>query len=395
MKQEKVLILITKSNWGGAQRYVFDLATRLPKDRFKVEVMAGGEGPLLDRLRAAGIAADGSLEMGRDISIFEDIAAFFRLISLLRKKKPAILHLNSSKIGGLGALAGVCARVPRIIFTAHGWAFNEDRPFYEKIAIRAAYWLTIFLSDQTITVSEMMKQQVRIWPLVSQKVAVIHNGIAAEAAFSQANARFALASLHPGLKKASQTVHGEQPVWIGTIAELHPIKGYEYAIRAIGECVKDSEDRNIHKKLLYIIIGEGNERQKIAALIKELGLEEHIFLLGHIDSAAQYLKAFDLFLLASLSEGLGYVLLEAGLAQTTVVATAVGGIPEIIEDMRSGILVQPRKYHELAYALTFLIEHPAERRLYGAALKERVSKAFSLEKMVIKTEEAYGLISAR
>ena len=102
----KVLILITKSNWGGAQRYVYDIATHLQKDLFQVEVMAGGNGILIERLKEAGIRADGNLPIGRDVSVFKDIKAFFKLVSILRKNKPQVLHVNSSTIGGMGALAG-------------------------------------------------------------------------------------------------------------------------------------------------------------------------------------------------------------------------------------------------------------------------------------------------
>src|SRR3989344_4319967 len=101
MNPTKILILITKANWGGAQRYVFDLATRLPKNAFKVEVMSGSGGPLIDKLWEAGVSAHGDLGLGRDINFWEDVKAFFSLIKLLRQKKPDVLHLNSSKIGGL------------------------------------------------------------------------------------------------------------------------------------------------------------------------------------------------------------------------------------------------------------------------------------------------------
>ncbi len=389
MKPKKVLILITKSNWGGAQRYVYDVATHLPKDAYEVEVMAGGNGPLITRLVEAGITADGSLPLGRDVNIFQDIGAFFTLWSLLRKKKPDVLHVNSSKIGGLGALAGRLAGVPRIIFTAHGWAFKANRLFASKMFIRLSYWVILLLNHQVMAISENMAQEVRNWPFISGKIIVVYNGLEKISQFSQSNAQHALKELFPQLKAAFREVSDKNIFWIGTIAELHHIKGFDYAIRAVRECITRAKTAHPQKKIIYTILGEGEERARLEKLIRELGLENEVFLLGHVTDAAQYIQAFDVFMLASLFEGLGFVLLEAGLAHTAVVATAVGGIPEIVEDMHSGILVQPRKAEELAHALSFMMDHPEERKQYGNALKERVSTKFSLEKMIREIEEIY------
>jgi len=395
MKPTKVLILITKSNWGGAQRYVFDLATRLPKDKFTVEVMAGGDGPLITKLKAAGVTALGDLPIGRDIRFMDDVKAFFKLISILREKKPDVLHVNSSKIGGLGALAGRLSGVKRIIFTAHGWAFNEDRSFAGKAVIRLLYWFIIMMSHQTIAVSEAAKKQIRNWPYVQDKVAVIHNGIAKETGFARKNARLELTRLDLGLKKALEGVSEANLIWIGTMAELHHIKGYKYAIQAVADCISALKASDPKKHVVYTILGNGEEREALQSLIVELKLEKHIFLMGHVDGAASLASAFDIFLLASLSEGLSYVLLEAGAASLPVVATAVGGIPEVIDDMESGVLVQPKSARELAHALSFMIEHPAERKAYGKALHEKTLKEFSLEEMISKTADAYVALTSK
>jgi glycosyltransferase involved in cell wall biosynthesis len=114
-----------------------------------------------------------------------------------------------------------------------------------------------------------------------------------------------------------------------------------------------------------------------------------VFLVGHTPAVAEYIQAFDVFMLASLSEGLGYVLLEAGLAHAPVIATGVGGIPEVIEDMHSGVLVQPKKWQELAHALSFMMDHPIERKKYGNTLKDRVLQKFLVEKMIQDIERVY------
>jgi glycosyltransferase involved in cell wall biosynthesis len=140
---------------------------------------------------------------------------------------------------------------------------------------------------------------------------------------------------------------------------------------------------------MYAIIGDGDERSRLEKLIIELGLERNVFLLGHVDNAAQYLKAFDIFVLASLSEGLGYVILEAGLVGIPCIATNVGGIPEIIENMVSGILVQPRQPEEITKAINYFVGNKNIREKCAMALQKKVSTEFTIRGMVQATVVTY------
>lgn len=379
-QKNKVIHVITKSNWGGAQRYVYDLATSLPSDLYDQEVIVGGNGPLMTKLREAGVSVMSLSELGRDVNLAKDWASFKALFLEFRRKKPDVIHLNSSKIGALGSLAGRLAGVRRIIFTAHGWAFNEDRPFYIKYLLKAVYWTTLLLAHETIAVSENMRSQTRHWPWVQDKITVVHNGIAKNAGFSKANARTELMRLSPALRTRVESAPKTIP-WVGTVAELHHVKGYSYAIEALA---------SMRGAAIYVVIGEGEERATLEAAIADNGLEDTVFLLGHVDRAAEYISAFDIFLLPSISEALSYSILEAGLTGLPVVATTVGGIPEVVEDMRSGVLVQPKNSRELAHALSFMIEHPTDRKKYSAALKERVVSLFSLDRMARETAEVYA-----
>ena len=113
---KKILYIITKSNWGGAQRYVYELATSLPKNSFDAAVLMGGSGSLKERLDLCGIRTITIPELEKEVNIFKDIKTFFALIALLNKEKPDIIHLNSSKAGILGALAGRVVGIRKIIF---------------------------------------------------------------------------------------------------------------------------------------------------------------------------------------------------------------------------------------------------------------------------------------
>ncbi len=374
----KILYVITKSNWGGAQRHVFDLAVAMKAHGHDVAVALGGEGILRKRLEDQGIFTHSISGLGRDISPSKDVGSFKEIFSIIRHRKPDILHLHSPKAAGLGALAGRILRVPRIIYTVHGWAFNEDRPLRERAVIAFISWITMALSHMTILISEREMRQTLYFPGVKQKVHLVPLGIQAPVFMSVDGAKQTIAKMLPmNLPEYAKRIS------FCVIAELHPNKGLKYLINAMELVVQD------HPQALCVIMGDGQEQAALNMLIKEKKLEKHVYLTGYVDHAAELLKGFNIFVLPSIKEAFGYVILEAGAASLPVVATTVGGIPEAVDDMRSGVLVQPKNVRELAHAISFMIEHPDERRKYGAALKERVSTKFSLEKMIDGVEAIY------
>jgi glycosyltransferase involved in cell wall biosynthesis len=374
----KIIYIITKSNWGGAQKYVFDMATEVAKEGYDVEVFFGGNGILADKLALAGIKTTSLQKLGRDVSLLRDIKVLIELTRLLRQHRPDIIHLNSSKIGAIGALAGRIAGVKKIIFTAHGWAFNEERSAPSKSILKFIYWIAIMLSHKTITVSEAMRARVAQWPFVGGKLASVHNGITPLAYLSKADAREFLCALVPALQER------QKAKWVGSLAELHPIKNLDVAIRAIAELKEQGRD------IIYLVFGEGEQRAVLEKLIADLGLQNDVFLLGHVDLGAQYLHALDIFMLVSRSEGLAYAILEAGMAKMPVIATAVGGIPEIITDMQSGILVQPNKPSEIAHAITYYIENHDREMEFKNTLHKKVADEFSVKKMLERTVVFYA-----
>lgn len=374
----KILYIITKSSWGGAQRHVYDLAVAMKGEGHEVAVALGGEGTLKDRLEAAGIFTHSIGSLGRDISAHKDAGSFKEVYSLIRHRKPDIIHLHSPKAAGLGALAGRLARVPKIIYTVHGWAFNEPRPFHERALIAFLSWITMLLCHTVILLSECERAQAARFPGVENKLVRIPLGITPPTFMSIDGARQTIAK-SIGLDPVTLGKH----TLVGTIAELHPNKGLSYLVEAMASVIEK------YPQTLCVIIGDGQEKASLHLLIKEKKLEGVVHLAGYLDNASEYLKALNVFVLPSVKEGFPYVILEAGAASLPVVSTTVGGIPEMIGDMKSGILIQPKNVRELAHAISFMIEHPEERRNYGATLREKVLKEFSLEKMLTEIEKTY------
>ncbi|HAS85113.1 MAG TPA: hypothetical protein DCS23_03550, partial [Candidatus Yonathbacteria bacterium] len=342
--KKKILFVITKSNFGGAQKYVFDLATGLPKDQFDVAVALGGSGILIQKLHAENIRVLPIFSLARDVNPWSDITAFFELWKIFREEKPDVVHLNSAKAGGVGALVARLAGVQKIIFTAHGWAFNEERPMWQKLIIKFFSWITVILSHETIAVSNAVRNNTSGWPFVVGKISVIKNGINEPNFLSSSEARLHL------FAKANTHVP-ENAFIVGTIAELHKSKGLTYAIEAFAKLIPENPN------LYYFIIGGGEEKERLEALVGLHNLHGRVFLLGFVDDASRYLRAFDIFLLPSITEGLALVLLEAGLAGLPVVASSVGGIPEVIEEEKTGLLVPARDSEVITQAIQKLIAY--------------------------------------
>ena len=370
---KRILYVITKASWGGAQRYVYDLALASKSAGYEVSVAYGEPGQLAERLATADIRTIRVASLVRDIKSGSDSRAFAELRRVIREARPDVIHLNSSKAAGLGALAARLEGVPRIIYTAHGWAFNEARPFYQRLLLRMAAEATIYLAHETICVSAAIKRDISPIAFAGHKLAVIRNGIECAApGMLRAEARHALLPGH------------ESARWVGMVSELHPTKRVDDAIDAFVAVAAK------HPEAILVVVGEGERRQNLERMIAERGLAERVFLLGFVADAAQYLQAFDVFLHTALSEALGYVILEAGCARLPVVATNVGGIPEILENGVSGILVPARSPVAIAAALDTMLRDPAHAEQLGERLHAKVVREFSQVEMIRKTLERYS-----
>jgi glycosyltransferase involved in cell wall biosynthesis len=375
--QKKVLLVITKSVWGGAGRHVFDLATSLQKNGWNITVILGGRGPLALKLEQEKVPLIHLPKLNRDVRILNDIQTFSLLVRIFWKEKPAIVHTHSSKAGSLGNLAARLTRVPKIIFTAHGWSSTEEwRPRYTRFVIRLVHLLTIATSHATIAVSKKTKDEIHAPEHLSKKIIIIPNAITPPLFLEKSVAR---EKLLPHIEFTSTTS------WIGSIAELHKNKGLTYLVTAIEKI------RSLSAVL--VIIGNGEEKERLEKQIKDLRLENRVFLVGFVENAASYLKAFDIFVLPSTKEGLPYVLIEAGFAGLPVLASDVGGISEIIEGGKNGFLSPAKDPDALATLLRAFIEKrlpPAflPKKL-ALQLEKNVREKYTLDSMIKKISTLY------
>jgi len=361
--RKKVLFLITKATWGGAQRYVWDLMAHIPKDRFEPILAYGERGALSEKLGCKAIEGYHLPALGRDIAVVSDIKSFFEIARVMRRIRPDVVHLNSSKAAALGALAGRILGVKRIVFTVHGWPFNEKRNELARVLMYLISWFTAFLSHEVIVVSRSDEAQGRNMRFVAKKVRYIPIGIEPPEFLSREKAREILAV--------------ESGLIIGTIAELTPNKGLLYAIEAISLLREQGVDAS------YAVIGEGEERIDLMERARDLRIADRVSLIGFLPDAAQYLKAFDIFVLPSVKEGMPYVLLEAAAAGLPIVATTVIN-PEVIERYEHIRAVPPGDPEALAAALLETMRERSEKELFPA------QNDFSLSTMMRETVDLYA-----
>ncbi len=382
---KRILYVITKATWGGAQRYVFDLATSMQAKGHSVAVAYGVSGLLVEKLTQANIRTIALSGVENEVPMFSanenalhpknifaslarEFAALKFLIKLFKEERPDVLHLNSSKIGGLGALAGRLAKVPLIIFTAHGWAFNEQRPWWQRVLFRKLYAVTMWLSHKTICVSEAVQKDMRWLPYTHN--VLIKLGVDAPSFIKRSEARKKLGEI------------GDRFI-LGMIAELHPTKRVEDAIWALKEL------KPLFPNLALVVLGEGAHRETLSHLIEELRLSDSVSLKGFVPDAASLLHGFDMFLMPSRTEALGYAAVEAGYAGLPTIASRAGGLPEVVRHKETGLLVPPENPHALARAIRILLDEPEYAKHLATRLQEVTTTRFAKERMIGETEKVY------
>jgi glycosyltransferase involved in cell wall biosynthesis len=159
------------------------------------------------------------------------------------------------------------------------------------------------------------------------------------------------------------------------------------AVTAVGRLAQKYPGR-----FVYTLIGiDGDERTRLEHYIKKEKLEDTVHLLGFVDNARNYLRAFDIFVLPSLKEGMPYGLLEAGAAGLPCIASNVGGIPEIITHNHDGLLIDPRNSEELEHALEAYLENPDIYKNFGTALQTKIQTSFNVDNMITDTQRLYGV----
>jgi glycosyltransferase involved in cell wall biosynthesis len=357
----KVLILITLAEVGGAQTYVGQLLPALT-ERYDVVVAAHGPGPLRDAARDAGARFVALRQVRRDLNPARDLLGLLELIVLIRRERPDLVHANSSKAGVLGRLAALVAGTRVRAFTVHGWAFKA----YAGAAAALFRWADRLLAPAT-TVTICVSETERAAGLAARtcraaRTVVIPNAVDVERA-----------------PRAALTGDPPRIVTVGRLAAPKDPLTLVRALPALGA-----------RDCSLAFVGGGPEQPRVEAELRAHGLGDRVELLGERRDVPDLLAAADVFVLASRSEGAPLSVLEAMAAGLPVVASAVGGVPELVAAGETGLLVPPGDPAALAAALARLLDDATLRRRMGAAGRSRARDRFDLPALRAAHLELYA-----
>jgi len=370
--KKKILYIITQSELGGAQRYIFDLATNLSEYNVSVAYGEQGDnGELSKMLQENKIKTHLIHNLVRKINIRKDWQAMLEIRKLIKKINPDIVHLNSSKISIIASLSNINIK-NKLIYTAHGWVFNEKLSLSKKIFYKLSERWTAKLKNKIICVSEFDKQSAIKNRIEENKLITIHNGISKTVFLEKDEARKKIEEISGQKININETI-------IGTIGNLYKNKGFEYLITSIKKV----------KKTKLIIIGDGEERNHLEKLINKYNLESKVLLLGRVNNASKLLKAFDIYINSSLKEGLSYTLLEATQAGLPIIATEVGGNSEIVINEKTGLLIEPASSKIIAKTINYFLKNKNLQQTYSKNAIAKYKNYFDLKTMLQKTKKVY------
>lgn len=299
------------------------------------------------------------------IKLLTDFRTIVQIASIIRDTRPNIVHCHGFKAGLLGRSACLLTGSP-MLYTVHNFiTYGRDK--YTSWLIRNIERWMGNKTDAIISVSHALKKSMnKDNGIDNEKIHVIYNSIP---------------QWSPGDRNATRRKHNieDNHILIGTVARLIPSKGIDVLLKAVAGIVTS----NSCIKLL--IAGSGPEETRLKELSQKLGMESQVIFTGRISDMHNYYSAFDIFILPTLTEGLGITVMEAMYFGLPVIASSVGGIPELVKDRINGLLVQADNIFELRTAIQFLLDNPLKATQYGKQAKEDIEKGLTQNDMINET----------
>lgn len=358
-----ILYIHGESAIGGAETDLLSIVKSIDRTKFNPIVVCPG-GPLYEYLTGLNVKTFmfklPSWRKGKSILFLP--WAVYKLRKTILRENINLIHVNDFWYFPVVYLASRNLEVPCI---------THIRQEIEVEKIKK-YWL--HYSDMLIPMSDHIKTSAIRTEIPEKKIKVVYTGLHLDDIPFTGSSDV----------KEKLGIAGHEPV-IGTVANIYPRKGYEYLIEAIANIKKEIKD------LRCIIVGEGDREYKLKLdrLANKLGVSENIIYVGFQRNVYPFIAIFDIFVLPSILEGFGIALIEAMAMGKPVVASNTGGIPEVVEDGVTGILVPPKNPDALADAILGLLNDKIKMKAMGIAGKERVNKFFTLKRMISQIENCY------
>ena len=348
---------------GGIKSHVLTLIKGLDRSKFEPVLICPPETSLAKEADCRVIP----LNLVGEIRPWRDFWTAFRLRRILRKVKPSILHIHSTKAGFVGrlAVAMMMRRRPKVILTVHSFVFDERVPRHKRIIVSWIERRLLRYTDRIVAVSNALKEEmVSQMRLRAEKIQVIYNGIT----FSEPTEP----KVHVGVK-------------VGTVARLAPQKGVDHFLRAAAIV------RERFPQAKFFVVGDGPNKYWLDAIAQQLRVKDCVEFMGFRKDALQIVAGWDVFVLASTHETFGLALVEAMSQCVPVVASNVGGIPEIVNGETTGLLADVGDAEDFADKICRLLEDKELAERLALAGNEFVRASFTAERMVAEVQNLYQL----
>ncbi|MBV9358101.1 MAG: glycosyltransferase [Chloroflexi bacterium] len=365
----RVLHVITSLDRGGAENHLLTLTTHADRERFPMEVaVLCGEGELVPRFEAAGIPVHLIHARWRF-----DAAGLLRLAGVVKRGQYDIVHshLFRADIYANLAAGGLVPSQPRLVSTRH----NDDR-FFLNPFIGLTHYLLSTRQDMIIAISDHVARFT-----IARGV---HDATRVRRVYHGLDSGESAALDVDGQHLRSELGLSPEAFLVGNVGRLAPQKGQRHLVGAMPMLLERVPEAHL------AIVGGGDLEPYLRELAREVGVSDHVHVLGPRRDVPAFMHAIDAFAMPSIWEGFGIVLLEAMAAGRPIVASRVATIPEVVEDGETGLLVPAGDAVALADALAWLARAPAEARAMGEAGRQRLHTRFSLRKMVADTEGLYA-----
>jgi glycosyltransferase involved in cell wall biosynthesis len=390
----RVLHVITRMVRGGAQENTLATLVGINGRGWESSLITGPalgpEGSLEPECLAAGIRMLRVSALVRDVSPRCDLLALRQLTRLIHRERPHVLHTHTSKAGILGRVAARRAGVPVVVHTPHGHVFHSYEGRLKTQLFVRLERACACAADRLIalTVSEQ-REHLDLQIGRPEQWVTVHSGV-----------DFAPFEASRGSRDAVRAELGlpADAIVVGTVGRLVPVKGHHYLLEAIARL-------GARRPALHLLlVGDGPLRDDLTARATSAGLRVRnagdagvpsgpegatVHMLGLRRDVARLLAAMDLFVLPSLNEGMGRVLVEAMAMELPCIASKVSGVPDVVDDGRTGVLVPPRDPAALVREIGTLIEDPQRARVMGRRGRRKVVPEFSVERMITKLEAVY------
>lgn len=397
----KVAHIITRQDKGGSAENTLLTVLGLNKEKYDVTLIKGStlESDMSDEERSANErdlkrAEDSGVkiitvdELVRRISPLNDLKTFIKLFSIIKREKYHIVHTHTSKAGILGRWAAWLCKTPVIIHTPHGHIFYGYYGKFVTWIFKIIERITGLITDRIITLTDKEKQEhidFKIAP--PEKFVAIHSGVEVKKFFDVSS---------EDIKKVREELNiPDDYLVVGTVGRLVEVKGHKYFIQAAHKIINSLQSSVLslqsYKGIKFMIVGDGPLILDLKRNTNLLGIADSVIFTGWRNDVPVVMSTFDIFVLPSLNEGMGKVLVEAMLLKRPIIASRVGGIPDLIRDGENGILTSPASPDELSKAIVELIKSE-DRRIKMGNSGRRIAESYSDRVMVEKIESLYNLL---